>query len=404
MFSQAPMATQTPPTTPRDGGGGSRPPRPSMTVYGGGTPPRPPRRRRRWVRIALWSFGTVFVLILVAAAALFYTFYGDYSKITTPAAGIPERGEEHRPAAARGERPGDRARDRLRPPLHGRLGARALRHPHARADRPAHAPDLAALAAARPVGRHPRLRPGQDQRRLLGRRPQDGGRDREAADRPEGELPDRGELPQLHEPRERHGRRLSPGRPGLRPHPGRERGAAGGRALVGDQRPARLPAPDRQERARLLALPPHRLRLLPQRPPADVPARLRAEGLPALPRDQPERPRRDPRHHPHDRVQRRHRRRVGRDRPAHDAEVRDAGLLEQAHHRLPPPGDDRHDRRRVRGGGDAGGDPPGGLRLHSTRRTSPRRRTSSRARRRSRRRRSTGGRPRWIRRPCRSRP
>jgi LCP family protein required for cell wall assembly len=56
-----------------------------MTVYGGGSPPRRPRRRRRrWVRIALWSFGTVFVLILVAAAALFYTFYGDYANITSP--------------------------------------------------------------------------------------------------------------------------------------------------------------------------------------------------------------------------------------------------------------------------------------------------------------------------------
>ncbi len=56
-----------------------------MTVYGGGSPPRrPPRRKRRWLRVALWSFGSLFVLLLVAAAALFYTFYGDYSKITTP--------------------------------------------------------------------------------------------------------------------------------------------------------------------------------------------------------------------------------------------------------------------------------------------------------------------------------
>ncbi len=36
------------------------------------------------MRIALWSFGTLFVVIVAAAAALFYTFYGDYSKITTP--------------------------------------------------------------------------------------------------------------------------------------------------------------------------------------------------------------------------------------------------------------------------------------------------------------------------------
>src|SRR6185437_16477663 len=80
-----PMATQTPPTTPRDGGGGSRPPRPRMSVYGGGAPPRRPRRRgRRWLRIALWTFGTIFVVLLVVAAALFYMFYGDYNKLTSP--------------------------------------------------------------------------------------------------------------------------------------------------------------------------------------------------------------------------------------------------------------------------------------------------------------------------------
>jgi LCP family protein required for cell wall assembly len=53
-----------------------------MTVYGGGSPPHRPRRR--WVRIALWSVGSVLVLLVAAAAALVYTFYGDYNKITSP--------------------------------------------------------------------------------------------------------------------------------------------------------------------------------------------------------------------------------------------------------------------------------------------------------------------------------
>jgi LCP family protein required for cell wall assembly len=56
-----------------------------MTVYGGGSPPhRPRRRKRRWVRIALWSAGTLLVLVIAVAAALFYMFYGDYNKITSP--------------------------------------------------------------------------------------------------------------------------------------------------------------------------------------------------------------------------------------------------------------------------------------------------------------------------------
>jgi LCP family protein required for cell wall assembly len=36
------------------------------------------------VRVALWSAGTLLVLVIAAAAALFYTFYGDYNKLTSP--------------------------------------------------------------------------------------------------------------------------------------------------------------------------------------------------------------------------------------------------------------------------------------------------------------------------------
>jgi len=51
------MATQTPPTPP------SSRARPKMTIYGGGPPPK--KRKRRWVRVALWTFGSIF-LVLVA--------------------------------------------------------------------------------------------------------------------------------------------------------------------------------------------------------------------------------------------------------------------------------------------------------------------------------------------------
>ena len=56
-----------------------------MTVYGAGPPPRKPRKRRRgWVRVALWSTGTILLVVIAVAAAGIYLFYGDYSRITTP--------------------------------------------------------------------------------------------------------------------------------------------------------------------------------------------------------------------------------------------------------------------------------------------------------------------------------
>jgi len=69
------MATQTPPTPPPTRA------RPKMTIYGGGPPPK--KRRRRWVRIALWTFGSLFLVLLACVAAIAYWLYGDYTRITT---------------------------------------------------------------------------------------------------------------------------------------------------------------------------------------------------------------------------------------------------------------------------------------------------------------------------------
>ncbi|HYX83764.1 MAG TPA: LCP family protein [Gaiellales bacterium] len=78
------MATQTPPTTPTDGGGGAPPPippKPKMTIYGGGKPPN--RRRRRWVRVALWTTGSLLLVLVTVAAVVGYWLYGNYSQITS---------------------------------------------------------------------------------------------------------------------------------------------------------------------------------------------------------------------------------------------------------------------------------------------------------------------------------
>jgi LCP family protein required for cell wall assembly len=68
------MATQTPPTPPPTRA------RPKMTIYGGGEPPK--KRKRRWVRIALWTFGSIFLVLLAFVAAVAYWLYGDYTRIT----------------------------------------------------------------------------------------------------------------------------------------------------------------------------------------------------------------------------------------------------------------------------------------------------------------------------------
>ncbi len=76
------MATQTPPTPPPTRA------RPKMTVYGGGRPPK--KRRRRWLRIALWTFGSFFVVFLACAGIVAYWLYGDYSRITSNSQDVKE--------------------------------------------------------------------------------------------------------------------------------------------------------------------------------------------------------------------------------------------------------------------------------------------------------------------------
>jgi LCP family protein required for cell wall assembly len=51
-----------------------------MTIYGGGRPPK--KRKRRWVRIALWTFGSIFLVLLACVATVGYWLYGDYTRIT----------------------------------------------------------------------------------------------------------------------------------------------------------------------------------------------------------------------------------------------------------------------------------------------------------------------------------
>ena len=55
-----------------------------MTVYaGGGPPPRRPRRRR-WLRIALWTGGTLFAVVVAVVVAAVLLFYHDYTQLTSP--------------------------------------------------------------------------------------------------------------------------------------------------------------------------------------------------------------------------------------------------------------------------------------------------------------------------------
>ena len=69
------MATQTPPTPPPTRA------RPKMTVYGSGKPPK--KRKRRWLRIALWSFASFFLVLVAGAGVVAYWLYSDYTRITT---------------------------------------------------------------------------------------------------------------------------------------------------------------------------------------------------------------------------------------------------------------------------------------------------------------------------------
>ena len=80
------MATQTPPTPPPTRA------RPKMTIYGGGRPPKKPKRRR-WLRIALWTLGSFFVILLACASIVAYWLYGDYTRITGVSQDV-KRGEQ----------------------------------------------------------------------------------------------------------------------------------------------------------------------------------------------------------------------------------------------------------------------------------------------------------------------
>ena len=109
----------------------------------------------------------------------------------------------------------------------------------------------------------------QDQRRLLGLRRRQGSLETVRA--PHGradQLHRHGQLPRLPAARRPARRRLDGRRPPLLQRPRRTDG------LREDQPPARLPAPERDEGARLRPVPAHRLRPLPQRAPAAVRPRL----------------------------------------------------------------------------------------------------------------------------------
>ena len=249
----------------RDGAPPRKPPR---SVY---DTRRSKRRRPRWLRIVLWTSGSLVAVFLIAALVVGWWVHGLVDKGRQHIVGCQEEpGRAPRPSH---QRPADgRAGDRLRPPLWRRQGgAIALGHADAGADRSPHQVHLAALAAARPVRRDPRIRPGQDQRRLFRRWLQAGdadGRERHPGQR---QLPDHRRLQRLRATGGRVRRRLRARRPVL---PSRQRGRR--RPVLADRHRARLPEAQRPQRPGLLALPPHRLRLLPKRTPAGVPEGVRA--------------------------------------------------------------------------------------------------------------------------------
>ncbi len=184
----------------------------------------------------------------------------------------PGVGRRRRPA----RRPAHAARARLRPARQElarrparRVRAAALGHDRAGAPGPQAPSRRGAQPPARPRGDDPRLQGrGQDQRGLRRGRRRAG-----AQDRPEpvlhrdgqavrGQRRDRRQLPRLPGGRQLRPRRLRRRRsPLLQPR---------GHGLLGDRHRAGLPAARRLGRARLRALPPHRLRPLPQRSPAGL--------------------------------------------------------------------------------------------------------------------------------------
>src|SRR6478672_6666517 len=156
------MATQTPPTPPPTRA------RPKMTVYGSGRPPK--KRKRRWLRIALWSFASFFLVLVAGAGVVAYWLYSDYTRITTNSRDVQQATKDlaeplpqaNAPAIALVIGSDHRYSD-------GSSPSRSDTFMLVRID-PEAASRVAALLPARPVGADPRVRDRPHQRRLLGRR------------------------------------------------------------------------------------------------------------------------------------------------------------------------------------------------------------------------------------------
>ena len=171
---------------------------------------------------------------------------------------------------------------------------------------------------------------------------------------PADQLPDQRQLPRLHRRREQARRRLGRHRPPLLQQEHRL-----DRDELREHRPpARLPAPDREEGARLRPLPPHRLRPLPPRAPAVVRLGDEAAGVALARADEHSRPgERD-----HAPSVRRGRSRRPRAEPERHLPVRDLRLGPAARARLP--GEDPERQRLQRALDVADHDRPGRAAVH----------------------------------------
>ena len=272
-----------------------------------------------------------------------------------------------------------RPSDRLRPPRRrGDRQERPVGHADAGAARSGPPHGLAALDPARPVGAEPRR---QDQLRLLrGRRRALAG-DGRGGDRRQAQLPAEHRLHRLPAARGHARRDLRERRPVLL-QPAR---AVAVHGLLGDRREARLPAPERRRRAGVLTLPPHRRRLPPPGPPADVPARLRGPRIGPHPRHLGDR---HPVHQQPARraLEQRHDRRPRRPRPqpAHPAQLRRHRLQRPVAHRERAPRLDAVHGAGRRGGPERDEPLPGHLPVEAPVAALERRRDAARASRSTR--------------------
>ena len=287
---QEPMATQTPPTPPPSRA------RPKMTVYGGGRPPRK-RKRRRWVRIALWSFASIFLVMLAGAGVVAYWLYGDYTRITSNSRDVQKATKDLAEPLPQADAPAialvigsdHRYTD-------GSSPSRSDTFMLVRIDPKRHLVSLLSfprdLWVPIPGFGNDRINAAfSDGAQLQGSSPTKLAL--ETVKNLTGlkinyvaVVDFRGfsdlvnNLDGVYVPVDEyylHTKATNDASPI-------------GDALLRDRREARLPAPARARRAGVQPLPPHRLRLLPKRPPADVPARLRAAGREPLPRRLDHRP------------------------------------------------------------------------------------------------------------------